>query len=127
MTPTAAILMLDRQLAKNGEPIRLVKRAGLGVVSFEVTCQAMVRGYDAEALTKDQSLTQLHRQVILSPTEITEKGWPGAQLNTPTSVDPRVPVNGDEVIFNGVSYRVERGLPIKMMGVLVRLELRVKG
>lgn len=122
-----AIADLDADLAENGEDI-VLRRNTLGPagvqIPFDVTCRAMVRGYAPQELVA--GISQQDSLVILSPTEATLAGWPGAATRS-TNIDRRVPVKGDVAIIAGKSRAIEAAVGIYVTNVLVRMEMQVKG
>lgn len=123
---TDAIAALDEALADVGQEIRLQRLTGTQLISFSVDLPAIVRGYTPEELVG--GITQQDSFVILSPTEIERKGWPGANSSaTPTNQDRRVPRKGDKAVINGKLRNVEAAVGIYVADVLVRIELRVLG
>ena len=129
MTPAAAISMLDRQLAAHGERVRL-QRLTLGPagiqVPFSVRCRAFVRGFEPEELVG--GIKQTDSKVILSPTEIMRKAWPGPAIGQqPPGQDRRIPVKDDRVFIKGKPRNVDAATGIYLNGVLVRIEMRVIG
>ncbi len=123
---TEAIRDLDEALAEAGQEIRLQRLTGSQNIPFEVKCQAVVRGYAPEELVN--GITQQDSMVILSPTEIDRKGWPGPQISIdPSNVDRRVPKKNDRVFINGKPRNVEAAVGIYITDVLVRIEMQVLG
>lgn len=122
MTPDVAIASLDARLASVGQTVTLQRRVPNGS-PVEVACKAFVRGYRPEELVG--GISQQDSFVILSQTEITAAGWPGA--GPTTTLDPRVPLKNDRVVINGRSRNIEAAVGISMADVLVRVEMQVKG
>lgn len=121
-----AIAALDDALDDVGQEIRLQRLTGTQLIPFEVECQALVRGYTPQELVG--GITQQDSFVILSPSEITRKGWPGPNSSaTPTNQDRRVPRKGDKAVINGKTRNVEAAVGIYVADVLVRIEMRVLG
>ncbi len=120
------IVALDRALAKVGQDIRLQRLTGTQSIPFEVTCRAVVRGYAPNELIN--GITQQDSFVILSPTEIDAKGWPGPQSSAdPSNIDRRVPRKGDRAFINGKARNVEAATGLYVDDTLVRIEMRVLG
>lgn len=119
MTPAAAIAMLDRQLAANGQDV-VLQRLAAGAVAQAVTVRAFVRGFAADELT--DSISQQDSKVILSPTGL--DGWSSGAVSP---LDPRVPIKGNRCVIDGRARAVEAGVAIRMAGEIVRIELAVKG
>lgn len=121
-----AISALDSALARVGQDIRLQRLTGTQQIPFEVECRAVVRGYAPEELVGD--ITQQDSMVVLSPSEIERKGWPGPQSSSdPSTIDRRVPRKGDRAFINGKARNVEAAVGIYVADVLVRIEMRVLG
>lgn len=121
-----AITALDSALARVGQSIRLQRLTGTQQIPFEVECLAMVRGYSPDELVG--GIAQQDSMVILSPSEIERKGWPGPQSSAdPSNVDRRIPRKGDRVFINGKARNVEAAAGLYVADVLVRIEMRVLG
>jgi hypothetical protein len=123
-TPAEHIARLDRSLARNGETIQLQRLTGTQGISFEVQPRARITGYRPEELIAGSGITQQDVKVILSPTQIERKGWPGAQ---PQAGDKRVPLKNDRIIRQGRPLTVQAGAGIYVDGTLVRIELQARG
>ena len=125
MTPRECIADLDASLATDGEQI-VLQRMTLGPsgaqIPLSVFCIAFVRGYEPDQMVG--GITQQHRRVILSPTQIIAAGWTSGR---PASEDGRVPKEGNKVIIGGKVHNVEAAGPKYVAGELVRIELSVKG
>lgn len=120
-----AIADLDAALAADGEDIRLVRltlAAGGVQIPFEVTCRAFVRGYRPEELVG--SIDQQDSFVILSPGEIARKQWTSGR---PSTEDRRIPMKGNRAFIAGRPCNVEAATGVYLAGLLVRIELQVKG
>lgn len=121
-----AIAALDEALADVGQDIRLQRLTGSQAIPFEVKCRAIVRGYAPDELIN--GITQQDSFVILGPTEIDRKGWPGPQSSAdPSNVDRRIPRKLDRVFINGKPRNVEAAVGIYVDDTLVRIEMRVLG
>jgi hypothetical protein len=129
MTPSQAIDMLNRQLAKHGETVmlqRITSAAGGVQIKNNVQCKAFVRGYAPEELVG--GIVQSDSRVILSPTEIDKEDWPGPNSSTtPTEQDRRIPRKGDNCKIQGRIRNIESSRPFYLNDVLVRIELQVRG
>lgn len=123
-TPADHIRRLDAALARSGETIRLQRLTGTQQIVFEVECRAVVRGYQPEEIVSGSGITQGDSKVILSPSEIERKGWPGPQ---PHSGDKRVPIKGDRIIRQDRPMAVQAAAGIYVDGELVRIEAQVRG
>ena len=117
---------LDAALAEDGEWIQIHRLVGTQQIPIKVDCRAFVRGVSAEQLAA--GVKQDTSNVIISSTEIIEKGWPGPNSSaTPTTTDRRVPKLGDKALIAGKIRQIEVALPIYVDGELVRIDLRVLG
>lgn len=121
-----AIAALDAALATAGQDIRLQRLSGTQQIPFEVTCRAMVRGYQPSELVG--AIGQQDSFVILSASEIGRKGWPGpASSASSDASDRRVPRKGDRAVINGKARTIEAAAGIYVDDELVRIEMQVKG
>ncbi len=121
-----ALLALDGALAEVGQTITLRRFTGTQKIPFNVECRAIVRGYSPEELVN--GITQQDSMVILSPSEIERKGWPGPQSSAdPSNVDRRIPRKSDAAVIAGAQRNVEAAVGIYVAGALVRIEMRVLG
>ena len=112
MIPAACIAALDRALAANGEDIVLRRMTHVGTISTPSDrpgIRAHVRGYRPDELVGN--IAQGDRRVILSPTGL------GGDL----------PKRGDFVLIAGRSCKIEAAPEIRVGGVVVRIELQVRG
>ncbi len=127
MTPQQTISALDRALATAGETIRLQRLAlgpGDSQIPFEVSCRALVRGYQPDELVN--GITQQDQLIIISPTQIIANGWPGAApVRGPG--DQRVPQARDRTITSRGTLTVQAAVGIYLQGELVRIEMQVRG
>jgi hypothetical protein len=114
MSPEAAIAALDRALAATGEDIVLRRTTGTKpAIPLDVGVRASVRGYRPEELVG--GIIQGDSLVIVSPTEMKQRRWCWPpRANDKAVIDEKV---RNVVAVNG----------IKMKGVLVRIELTVRG
>lgn len=108
MKPSAAIAMLDRQLAKHGQTVIL--RHGNTTVG-QLTLKAFVRGVKAEEVVGE--VTQTDRTVVFSPTDLGAFGEPDASVSA---------------VIDGKPHKIV-GKPefIRLSDVLVRVNMVVKG
>ncbi len=117
---------IDAALAEDGEWIELHRLVGTQQIPIKLRCRAFVRGVSAEMLAA--GVKQDTSTVIISPTEIIAKGWPGPNSSaTPATADRRVPKLGDKALIAGKIRQIEVALPTYVDGELVRIELRVQG
>jgi hypothetical protein len=122
MTPAEIVASLDAALAEDGEDIIL--RRTVSGVNTDVTCRAFVRAVSAEQLMA--GVSQDNSNVIISPTEIINNGWPGTST-LPDSQDARVPVTTDKLVIAGKSRAIKTAQPIYVAGELVRINIMVLG
>jgi len=117
---------LDAELAESGEWIELHRLLGTQLIPIKLKLRAFVRPVGVEELTA--GVKQDTSNVIISPTEIIKKGWPGPNSSaTPTTTDRRVPRLGDKAVIAGKTRNIDAAMPIYMDGELVRITLRVLG
>lgn len=126
MTPAQAIAALDRAISANGEMITLRRTAGSSPQTWvDADVPALCRGYEPEQLIG--SITQGDSNIILSPTSLNRAQWPGGQPPAGGTSDPRLPRANDKVVMWNRVRNVQAAVPIFMKGVLVRIELQVRG
>ncbi len=125
-TPAGSIARLDAALARRGQDVTLrrVMLSGGVQTPVDVTVRALVRTVPITKTNTNSligSIDQIHRTIILSPTSIAYDAWPW-------------PIRKDDtIITKGVfgapdtPYNVEYPMPFESAGVLVRIELMVKG
>lgn len=125
MSAAQEIADLDEALALDGEDIELHRPiAGQGPV--KVTCRAFVRG--ASVVQLSSGVKQDASNVVLSPSEIIRRGWPGPNSSaTPTAQDRRVPRTTDKVLIAGRTRQIDAVMPVYVDGALVRIDMRVLG
>lgn len=125
----SCIADLDAALAATGQTVKL-RRLTAGPngvqIPFSVDCAASLSDLDPTPSELIAGITQARHLVVLSPTEITRAGWPGPTTK-PTTLDPRIPTVNDKVIIGGRTYNIESSIGKSPTGVLVRIELKVKG
>lgn len=128
MTPAEwEIAELDASLADVGEDITLKRVSGpLLSVVVSCECRAFVRGYQPDELVG--GIMQTDKKVIMSPTQIIAKGWPGPGALPLNDEDRRVPKKGDKVVIQGRAFNIENNNGgIYVGGELVRIELQARG
>jgi hypothetical protein len=114
---------LDRSLAADGEDFTLRRVTGTtSQTNTDVTCRGLVRAYTPEELTP--TVIQGDSRIILSPTQIEAASWPGVSAG---ALDARVPRRGDKALVQGRVRNIEAAAPIYLDGILVRIELQVRG
>lgn len=106
-TPITAVAELDQALTKAGQDVILVS-----LPSTEKTVRASVRGYRPEELTG--VIVQGDREVVISPT-----GLVGTVFVDPETIE--------KVVIAGRRTNVEGMEPVYLAGVLVRVNLQVRG
>lgn len=132
------IARLDRMIRLHGEPIEIQRTIGS---SNTITVRMNTRGI-VRTLTQDQLVGGISTQnylVILSPTDIREQKWPGAQgVDTPGGSgfkelgwrpprDWQMPTTSDALFFRGVQATITGRALVYDKGEVVRLELKVAG
>lgn len=123
---------LDRQLRRSGERITL-ERHMLGPNSTKVLvasaeCWAKLTNYTAQDVAAGTGIQQQDVKAILSSSELDRQGWPGAAPVKAGAPDPRIPKNQtDRVRAARGSFAIQDGRPTYVDGVLVRLELQLRG
>ena len=84
---------LDSVLAQDGMTIELRSTTPGTSDYFDIEVRAFVRQFRPEELVG--GITQSHRHIIMSPTEIEAQDWPGpVQSATSTGRDLRIPEEG---------------------------------
>lgn len=112
MTPTAAIAALDRQLAAHGQSVTLRRFTGVGSARTftDATVRAFVRDYRPDELAG--GIVQGDTVVTLSPTDVAAGGLPKI---------------GDKVVIDGRERTVQAAPPVRIAGMVVRINLQVRG
>jgi hypothetical protein len=122
---------LDSALAEAGEDIILRRVVGSSPnqVAVDVTCRARVDGASAAQIAAGIPATDFN--LILSPSQITAKGWPGGTIPAlpPFDLDQRIPRAGitDKVLMRGQPPKDVVFVDPKIIGELVRINMRVSG
>jgi hypothetical protein len=125
------LAQLDRQIRLRGEPVTLSRFVGASPQSrVRATVRGIVKTFAAEQLIAN--ITQTNYLVILSPTHLARKGWPGAQPATIPGgivplVDPMLPTANDKITFRGGEKAIVQANAIYDGDDCVRLELKVLG
>lgn len=109
MTPAKAIAMLDRKIAKLGQPVTLRR----GMPSTKLDTQAFVRGYRPDELVG--TLQQGDQSVTMSPF-----GLSGVFLST-------IPVRGDKIDIAGAQLTIQSSVPVMIGTTMVRLNIVARG
>lgn len=112
---------LDAALARVGQTVKLYRSTTSG---SPVTCKAKPKTFNPEQLQNGGNVNQDDLVLIMSPTEIINAGW-SSGASSPQ--DTRIPVNGNIIVINGRSRKVETTTPIFVNDELVRLEVLLKG
>lgn len=108
MTPAAAIAALDRQIAAHGEDVFLRDQDAADDGTGDMKRRAFVRGYKPDELAG--GVQQGDSTAVLSPTGL--------------GVDPKR-LGG--IIIGGRYRTIEVANPVRLNGVVVRVELWVRG
>jgi hypothetical protein len=119
MSPDVARQQLRDQLTEHGEDIVLKRRVGTGMAFDAVMLRATVRGYTPQELTG--GITQQDSKLVCGVEEIEAAGWP------PSAGGPAFPRRGDFVLIGGVQKAVEATAPVRINGVIVRIDMQVRG
>lgn len=130
MSAVQEIADLDTHLAADGENIVLRRVRGSTLATqqnVDVTCRAFVRGFAPNELVG--AITQQDSRVVLSSTEIDAAGWPANEPDSTSPIDERIPRKnrGDKCIIQGRLCSVEAAKGIWIDGVLVRIDMTVRG
>lgn len=115
MSPEQAIAALDRQIAEHGQDVTL-RRAVQNEDAIERDARAFVRGYRPDELVG--GIQQGDTQVTISPTSL-------PQEFADTDAD-RLRRN-DRIVIDGRRRNIEFANPVRMNGVLVRINCLVRG
>lgn len=112
MTPAAAITALDRQLAAHGQDVILRRYTGVGQArtSTDATVRAFVRDYRPDEIVG--GIAQGDTEVTLSPTGVLAGG---------------LPKRGDQVVIDGTPRTIQGAPPVRLAGMVVRINLQVRG
>lgn len=105
MTPAQAIAMLDRQVAKHGQTVKLKRGAGA-----LTDVRGFVRGFKPSELVG--TLQQGDSSVVLSPSVLGVLG---------------IPTKGNKVVIATSSATVQSVEQVRLDDVLVRVNLVVRG
>ena len=125
MTPQDAIQALDVALVMSGQDIDLTRFVAPSRTPVTVTCRAKVKNGDVVQSEGAFGKFQASFLVILSPTPIDAAGWPGVPATN--GFDPRIPVNGDQMLINGHVRTVQVARGIYLANALVRIEAQALG
>ncbi|TIQ67018.1 MAG: hypothetical protein E5X41_06005 [Mesorhizobium sp.] len=123
------VARLDRQLRLHGEPVQLARKVS-GVVRHRLNLTGIVKTFAADQLIG--AITQTNYLVILSPTELRKKSFPGAVPETILSgvvpaADPTLPNTNDAIIMRGGEKAIGQVSPIYDGDQVVRIEIKVAG
>jgi hypothetical protein len=124
------IANLDAALAVNGDDVILRRIIGVGnVVNIDVDVRANVRRAAGDPKVVVAGITHDDVKVIISPTQIREKQWPGGVIpdDAPFNPDAQLPRRGDRLIIKGREYRIEAVDPISVSGEVVRINMITLG
>ena len=131
--PHAAIAALDNALAQPGrsESVTLRRPVGAGPSqTFKtVTLNAAISALSDQQIAA--GITQTELNFILSPTEITNSGWPNSTAAVqapPFNPDTRIPIaQRDQIIARGKVRTITAVQPLYAGNELVRIEGRMEG
>lgn len=125
--PGTLIAKLDGALAKAGEDVVLRRVYGQAprINNVDLPLRATVLDYRPEELVG--GIAQTDSKVILSPTEIKRRCWPGGENPSTSIADPTLPRRNDKIIVDGRTRNIEFVNPISVFDTLVRIELRISG
>ena len=118
MTPQQAISALDRALAAHGTDAVLRRWTGTGPARTHVDVTVRVRAEDYQPAELVGGIMQGDTRVIMSPSQVIAAAWPGPQDW------PRI---GDKLVIDGPERNIEAAPPVRIGGVVVRLNLQVRG
>lgn len=118
MSPEQAIFALDRSLAAHGQDAILRRWSGSGSARTPTDVAVRVRALDYKPEELVGGIMQGDTRVILSPTQIVAAGWPGPQDW------PRI---GDRLVIDGRERNVQAAPPFRIDGVVVRIDVTVRG
>lgn len=108
MTPTNAIAMLDRQLAKHGSTVKLFRG------EIEVSIKGFPRGYKPDEI--GSGISQGDSQVVISPTHLQGSAFQAV-----------LPRKLDQVEYGGRRRNVENVDAVLLDDVVVRINMQVRG
>ncbi len=122
------IAALDSALAgQGGEDIVLRRTYGQAprMNYVEIKLRAAVRGYQPVELVS--GISQTDSKVIISPTGLRQRGWPGGEAPSATVAEPWLPRTLDDVFIGGRKRSIQVVTPFRPSGEVVRIEMRVLG
>lgn len=124
LTPQTMIADLDSALSRNGEPIKLRRRADVTAPVLDLIANVVTDGDPQMA----GNISQQVLRVILSPTPL--RSWTVAMPpGVGPDFDPQLPAKnlGDEAYVRGRWRAVEQVTAYYPQGTLVRVNMRVAG
>jgi hypothetical protein len=125
INPQELIADLDEGLREAGTSAKLIRLYGEERTQSKVDLNIVLRGYSAHEIAGD--IQQTDQMFIISPTEITNAGWPGYHNNEPDNIDLRIPRKNDQIETSRGKLTVQEAEGINVQGVLVRIQGRVRG
>jgi hypothetical protein len=120
------IAFLDDALARDGSLVTLQRltKAANAMIPFSVDAMAFIRAFRPTELT--QVVIQGDVRVIMSPTEITKAGWPGA-VPAPGIADKRVPLKLDRLVTKDGTLTIQGANGTFINSNLVRIDIWARG
>jgi hypothetical protein len=125
------VLRLDRHIRLHGEPVQLVRQIA-GVQRHRLNLRAIIKTLGVQQIIG--GITATSYQVVLSPTELRRKAYPGAipatiPAGTGPVRDDMLPVASvsDVIIVRGQQKAIAQVDAIYDKGEVVRIELKVQG
>ncbi|MFG1184372.1 hypothetical protein [Xanthobacter aminoxidans] len=110
--------MLDRALDARGQDAILRRWTGSGSARTPIDVAVRVRAQDYRVEELVGGIEQGDTRVVLSPTQIVAAGWPGPQ---------GWPRNGDAIVIAGRERDIISAPPQVLNGVVVRIDMVVRG
>lgn len=124
---SAADLIASLDAALDGEQLVTLRRVPAKGVNVDVQIPAKVRDFRPEELVG--GINQNDSQVIISPTQIRAKQWPGgtAAQSPPYDVPQWIPRTNDKLLVQGRLRNITFVNPISAGGDVVRIEMVIAG
>lgn len=114
---------LDASLQRAGEDA-IIRRV-ISSSNVDCPCRVHVRSYRQrdDQIVNGSEQAQEEFDVIMSPTEINNAGWPAGG----TGINPSIPRKGDYIIIKNRQRAIEVVDPISVANEIVRIEIRTVG